>query len=250
MPKLHEIIAVTVGKKGIVEKAVTDSYHQLQKPELFDGHRKTYRPVNENPTDADKLPPDNKNASLNLAQLVKETAGRWSELFDITFTLDKGNQVAKADIVVEGGPTIKDVPVPTLLFLEKQLENMRNYVEKMPTPDPSYVWTLDANQGLLASAPEETFRSKKVQKALLMYPATTEHPAQTQLITEDVTAGIWTTIRYTSRMPANVKATILDNLSKLTDAVKVAREKANAADVEKYKMGAELVGFVFGAALK
>ena len=153
MPKLHEIIAVGVGKKGEVEKAITDSYHLLQKGELFDGVQKTYRPAFE---DGEKLPAEKKNAQHKLPAVVKGVCDKFVGLFDITLTMDAGNQLAKGDIVVEGGPTIKDVPVPTLLFLEKQLENMKAVVDKLPVPDPSEVWKADPTQGMLATEPAET----------------------------------------------------------------------------------------------
>lgn len=247
MPKLHEIIAVGVGKKGEVEKAITDSYHILQKSDLFDAVQKTYRPAFE---DGEKLPAEKKNAQQNLATLVKDVCGKWTSLFDITLTMDAGNQLARGDIEVDGGLVIKDVPVPTLLFLEKQLENMKAFVEKLPVPDPAEVWKADATQGLLATEPTETFRTKKVQKPVVLYPATPEHPAQTQLLQEDVVAGYWTTIKYTSRMPAELKSAMLNRVSTLLDAVKVARERANATQVEKKAMGAVLVEFVFGGMAK
>jgi hypothetical protein len=53
---------------------------------------------------------------------------------------------------------------------------------------------------------------------------------------EDVVAGDWTTILYTGRMSAQDKNEILTRLRQLQDAVKVARETANAIEVEPQKM--------------
>lgn len=53
-PKLCEVIAVASGKKGDVEKAVTEIYHKFQKPDLFDGLQRTYRPRTD---DGESLPP-------------------------------------------------------------------------------------------------------------------------------------------------------------------------------------------------
>ena len=147
---------------------------------------------------------------------------------------DAGNQIAKADIEVDGVVLAKDVPVPTLLFLEKQFGDVKAFLEKIPVPDPAERWAHDSSSGLLATEPVKTGRTKKVQKPIVLFPATEQHPAQTQLITEDVLAGYWTTIRYTHRVSADKKSAALGRVGKLLDAVKVARERANSTDCLLY----------------
>lgn len=241
--KLHEVIAITSGKKGEVEKAVTEAYHVAQKPELFDGLQKTYRPLEDG---GERLPDESKRPQQTVAGLVAGAVDRWQELFDLTLTLDGGNQIAKADIEVDGQVLAKDVPVPTLLFLEKQLADVKTFIGKLPTPDPAERWQLDANQGMLATEPSETHRTKKIAKAIVLYPATEQHPAQTQLVPEDVVAGYWRTIRYTTRLPADQKAAMLSRAGKLLDAVKVARERANGVEVQKRQIGGATLKYVFG----
>ena len=243
MPKLHEIVAVVTGKKGEVERAVTDAYHVLQKGDLFDEIVKTYAPAEEN---GEALPAERKIAQRDLKAVIAETAARWSDLFDITLTMDAGNQLAKGDIVVDGVTLLAGVPVPTLLFLQKQLENVKAFVDKLPTPDPAEVWRIDPNQSKLAAEPTRTFRTKKVQKPIVIVPATEQDPAQVTVLTEDVVAGYWTTAKYTTRMAAAEKATIAARAEALLDAVKVAREQANAQEVTRRAMGPALLGYVFG----
>ena len=73
-----------------------------------------------------------------------------------------------------------------------------------------------------------------------------EHPAQTQLITEDVIAGSWLTIKYSGAMSAPRKKQLLARIEKLSNAVKFAREQANAMDVQDKKCGKEVFDFLFG----
>lgn len=242
-PRLCEIIAVVSGKKTEVEKAVTDAYHRLQKPELFGGFSKTYRPLAE---DGKRLPPESKQVQLRLDDVVAESCARWRELFDLTLTLDRANCGASADVEVDGTVLLTGVPVTTLLFLEKQAENLHAYVSKLPTPDAAERWHYDESQHMLVTDPEETGRTEKVQKPIVLYDATKEHPAQTQLITEDVLAGYWSKRMFTTAIPAKTKAEILARVGKLRDAVKAARERANAVEVEKQSMGDALLGYVFG----
>ncbi len=250
MPAMHVVVALATGKKGEIEKQFTEAYKLVQKPDLFDAISKTYRPVGGGDDANERLPNENKNMQHRLSVIVAQTVAKLIEMYDVTFTLDAGNQRATGDIVIPNGPTIRNVPVPTLLFLEKQLVDVRTFIEKMPTPSPDERWTYDGNQDLLASEPTETHRTKKVQKAIVLYPATDKHPAQTQLINEDVIAGYWTTLRYTSRVSMAEKSAAMDRVNVLIDAVKVARETANACEVDERKMGSELLRFVFGPLYK
>lgn len=244
MPKLHELVAVLTGKKGDAQKKVTDVYHKLDKPDLFDGLRKTYQPVAE---DGEKLPSESKNPQVTVAKVIDDSVEHWMNLFDSTLMVDLGNQIAKGDVEVGGKVVAKDVPVPTLLFLEKQLGDVKAFLERLPTPDAAERWTHDAATGMLSTDPVQTTRTKKVQKAIVKYPATPEHPAQTEMVTEDVLAGYWTTIRYTTRVSADKKAAALKRVGELIDAVKVARERANTVDVPRREIGGGLLWFVFDA---
>ena len=52
--------------------------------------------------------------------------------------------------------------------------------------DPGSDWSVDPGTGLYKTDNTLTQRTKKVQRPITLYEATKEHPAQTQLITEDV----------------------------------------------------------------
>lgn len=118
LPRLCEIIAVVSGKKGEVDKAVTEHYHKFQKRELFDGITRDYRPRTE---DGEQLPSERKYAQLRAKDMIVEAIQKWTELFNLTTTLDNGNCVAKGNIEIDGKVLVPGLPVSTLLFLEKQL---------------------------------------------------------------------------------------------------------------------------------
>lgn len=244
MSKLHEIIAVASGKKGEVEKEITEVYKQIQKPDLFDGIQRTYRPIAE---DGEKLPAERKNVQLKTDAVIAEVVQKWTDLFDVTLTLDAGNQIAKGDVTVNGGAAIiEGVPVPTLLFLEKHLKDVKTFIEKLPTPDPSEQWVHDPNSGSLVTPPVDTARTKKSARAIVKYPATEQHPAQTEMIVEDILAGYWTTVKQTTKISADKKEAMLRRASAMIDAVKTARERANSVEVEQRKMGSAVLSYIFG----
>jgi hypothetical protein len=64
--------------------------------------------------------------------------------------------------------------------------------------------------------------------------------------TEDVVVGYWTTVKFSGAVPAREKNEILQRVRKLQEAVKSAREEANALAVGVKKVGAPLLQHVFG----
>lgn len=243
LPRLCEIIAVVSGKKGEVDKAVTEHYHKFQKRELFDGITRDYRPRTE---DGEQLPSERKYAQLRAKDMIVEALQKWTELFNLTTTLDNGNCVAKGNIEIDGKVLVAGLPVSTLLFLEKQLANVHAFVSKLPTPDPSENWKYDKDQDLLRTDVRTTARTKKVQKTVVLLQPTEFQPGQAQLVTEDIIAGDWHQTLFTTAIPASDRNAILERISKLQDAVKVAREQANQVEVDQKKMADSLFTYAFG----
>jgi hypothetical protein len=105
-------------------------------------------------------------------------------------------------------------------------------------------WAKHDGAGLFRTAPIATHRTKKVQKPIVLYDATKEHPAQTQLITEDVVVGYWDTVKHSGALPAPRKKELISRIEKLSQAVKFAREKANAADAETVTVGKPIFDYL------
>lgn len=242
MPKLNQIIAIQAGRKTQVKEALTQAYHQLQKPDLLSGISRTYKPKDET---GEPQPPESKLVQLKVNDVIDRVTRELTELFDIVATQDFANCVAKADVKVAGKILVAGVPVTLLLFLEKQLVDLTTFVEKLPVLDPGERWALDTAQDCYASEPFQTTRTKKVPKSHIKYEATKEHPAQVEMYFEDVTVGTWTTVKFSGAVPALEKNRLLERIRAVADAVKEAREEANGAEVEKKKIGDAILGYLF-----
>jgi hypothetical protein len=241
MPKLNQIIAVEKGVKSRVYGEITEMHKSSQKPELFNGFAKNYRKKDE---DGEDYPPERKKVVMSAEAMLTKAATLLTELLDVTATKDWGNCHAVADVEVDGQVLIKDAPVPYLLFLEKQVTDLHTFVDKLPVLDESDDWAKDENSGLYKTAAIPTHRTKKVQKPIVLYEATKEHPAQTQMITEDVTVGYWDTVKHSGALPAPRKQQLLGRIEALSKAVKFAREKANAVESESQKIGKALFDYL------
>lgn len=227
MAKLNQIIAVEKGIKSRVYGEITDLHKAVQKPDLFNGFVKNYEAKEE---DDEGLPAERKRVQYEVTDVLRSVERLQTELFDVTARKDWTNCDAKADVVVDGRTIVSQAPVSYLLFLEKQLTDMRTFVGTLPVLDDGESWTKDPNSGLFKTDVVSQHRTKKVQKPIVLYPATEQHPAQTQLITEDVIAGFWRQVKHSGAMPKPEKEALADRVEKLLQAVKQAREEANTRD--------------------
>ncbi|HEY5938219.1 MAG TPA: hypothetical protein VIU61_26390 [Kofleriaceae bacterium] len=243
MAKLNQVLAIEKGIKTRVYSEFTELHQATQKAPLMNGFHKSYQPRDE---DGETYPAESVKVQHTAAEVLERVASSLADLFDVTATKDWSNCTARADVVVDGRPLIKDVPATYLLFLEKQLADLHTFITKMTELDPGSDWSTDPGTGLYKTDTTLTQRTKKVQRAITLYEATKEHPAQTQLITEDVVAGTWVTVKYSGAMPAPRKKQLLNRIEKLTNAVKMAREQANASEAQDKKLGKEVFDFLFG----
>jgi hypothetical protein len=243
LAKLNQIIAVEKGVKSTVSRDVTDGYHELQKAALLTGISRTYTPRDD---EGDKLPAEYTKVQVNAMDVVRQSAERLTELFDITATKDCTNQVATADVVVDGKTLVSKVPVTYLLFLEKQLTDLHTLIKKLPILDGSENWHMDESQGCYATEPVQTTRTKKIPRNHVKAEATDKHPAQVEVYYEDVIVGTWRTVKLSGAVPAPTVAALLGRVEKLQAAVKFAREEANETTAVEKKVGDAVFQYLLG----
>ena len=152
---------------------------------------------------------------------------------------------ATADVKVGDNAILANVPVPYLLFLEKQLTDLRTFVDKMPVLDEAENWSKDDATGLFKTEPIRTHRSAKVIKPIVKYDATPEHPAQTDLISEDVVVGFWVQVKQSGAITRGDRRKLLERIETLLNAVKSARESANSVDAPAKTLAEDLFGYIF-----
>jgi hypothetical protein len=241
--RLHEVIAIEKGIKERTQQEMTKLQGALQHPDLFNGHQKQYQPKDDT---GERFPDDVKRVQIRTFEVLERIAELRREVIDIEATKDLTNTVAKADIVLDGKTIAAGVPATTLLFLEKDLVNLLALINALPILDTAQEWHKDEASGLWRTPVQKTHKTSKTQRPIVLYDATDKHPAQTQLITEDVVAGYWQTVQISGGMPLNDKLTLWKKVNKLSDAVKSARERANSVDVAEMALGRAIFDYLFG----
>lgn len=243
MPRLNQIIAIEKGVKARSHQRLTEAHHALQKPALLSGISRTYRSKDE---EGEQLPPEATRVQVKAEDIIRSTVDILTELFDVTATKDYTNCKARADVVVDGKVLLTGAPVTYLLFLEKQLVDLHTFIKKLPALDASESWTFDPSADSWATEPVQTARTKKIPRNHVKAEATDKHPAQVEVYHEDVVVGYWKTVKFSGALPARRINELLERVEKLQKAVKFAREEANNQTAEEQKIGAAVLGFIFG----
>lgn len=246
MTKLNQIIAIENGEKARSNKATAPLFHALDKDTiLFVGLTRTYEPVDET---GEQLPEESVRVKATVNDIIEMFVKNCSRLLDVSATKDMSNTTAFADVVVGDQTIIAKAPVTFLLPFEKFLsQEVRGLVETMPVLDPAQDWSESNSerQGIYETPVVRRHRTKKVNKVLELSPATDKHPAQVQLVAEDVLAGYWNEKKFSGAVPASRKAELVERVEDLIAAVKFAREKANDTEVTDLKVGEAVFGYLF-----
>lgn len=239
--RLSQILALEKSLKNRFNSLMTEFYKLTQKPQLFNGARRTYQPIDDKGT---RYPDERQEVQHVVEDHLNEVNNTLIEFFNVTAIRDFGNCEATADVVVDDEKILSDVPATYLLWLDKRLEDMGTLVSSLPILDPAEQWE-DRDGGVSRSAEVSTVRMSKEEVPLVLYDATPEHPAQTKSITKDVPVGHWRTTKLSGAIPATQKTTLALRVRKLHDAVKVALQEANSSEVPPRRLGNQVAEFLF-----
>ncbi|MDZ8079998.1 MAG: hypothetical protein RMX35_13105 [Nostoc sp. DcaGUA01] len=238
--KLNQVIAVLQTVKANSTKAKTSVYHLIQKSTMFQGISRTFQPVAE---DGFVYPPENQTLQMKAEDLLTQFEQACTELFNLCATQDWANAQAKADIVVDGTTILREVPVSYLLFLEKQLADIKTFISTLPILDTSESWVYEQQQECFATEAKYTTKTKKIVKPVVLYEATKEHPAQVKESSEDVPEGTWRTVKFSGAISQARQNELLRRVDKLMQEVIFAREQANSLEVTQQN---QVAGSIFG----
>lgn len=248
---LHEILAVEAGLKKTSKDVMEEGRVTFsKKAEHFSGHLKTYECIVEGDlTEPEAGVTERQEIVTTVHDKLVYILKHVSAHVDCMATKDKTNQIAVADIVVDGATFAPDVPVTTLLSLEDTLKNLRAVVGEIPTLAPGKNWIPAPEQGdniFKLEHPESKIRTRQMVRSQTVAEPTKEHAAQVNLYNENVTVGRYITERISGAITPAEKSVLLSRVDKLFRAVKQARQRANSAKVTNIKIFKPLADFIIG----
>ena len=197
--------------------------------------------------DKEDLPSESKRVQYRVSEILHDFERLHSEAWDIAARKDWTNCKALADVVVDEVVLVKQVPVTYLLYLEKQLNDVHTFVGRLPVLDENEQWKKDDQANLYKSELTKTNRTRKTPKSIVTVQPTEHHPAQVHLYNEDAVVGHWNLVKQSGAIPRTEKLLYIERIEKLINAVKTAREAANAIEevTGVPKVGDSLFGYIF-----
>lgn len=243
MTLLHETLAAHKGIKSRVTRDTTALHRDAERAPGYAGMSRTYHPL---AADGDPLPEEHQRVQLHARSVLKQLAELLSPLFDVTAAVDTTNQHAKGDVVIDGKTILKDVSVSTLLFLEKQVNDIDTVVRKMPTLDPSVEWTWSDERECYVSDTLKVNRTLKTPVPIVLSPATDKHPANVQLSHEDRVVGQFHTTKFSGAMSVKDHNALLARIATLKIELKNARQRANGQPTAHRQVAAPLFAYILG----
>lgn len=249
MKYLGQVVAIEADVRKATLRELTDAHRALGKPVLIEGLEQTYQKRFEEGAD---LPPEGNQVQYTVKEMIDATRASLIRMFDATAARDYtnagvgiGDGAPVADVVVEDIVLVENAPVPYLLWLEKQLDDLMTFARKLPTHDPSTTWELEDPRGVYRSAPVRTSRTTPEPRSIVVVPPTGPHPAVTRDYVENVVQGYWTKVRKTGAIPVEERARLVRRIETVQRAVKMAREKANRADAVEPRVGERVMSYLF-----
>lgn len=243
MPKrLNQLIAIEKTRKSELEATFTKIYHWFQRSGPFDGFTKRYEPDIEGGA---SYPSEATNVQISVPVLKEQLEEALNNLFDLVASKDATNGVARADVVVDGETILHDVPGTTLIFLDKQLTDLRTVFSKMPVLDAALEWNWDSQNGLWRTDEQWSVRQEKTREPLVLYPATDKHPAQVKEIEVVRNVGKWYTKKFSGAIPLSERSRLLARVDELRVAVKLALEEANLVTTVELPVGKRIFDFLY-----
>jgi len=250
MSKLHELLAVAGGLGTQADKVRQELGTTFDKKRhLFVEKRVTFQPNTEGASAVTEAQSDLQTTVI--AQL-RELVPFIAKAVDADFQIALANTVARADIIVEDyegedETLARNVPVTALLELEKRVGEIHQLLLTIPTLDPAKGFAPDPDKGdgVYRAREVRKSRTKKTNVPLVLHAPTKEHPAQVQLVTEDVVTGHTTEQEWSGELTSADKTDLINQCERLQRAVKAARARANSAEVDTTaKIGEKLLRFI------
>lgn len=247
MSKLHEILAVESDREASLTAIHQETLHTLdKKPDHFIAKHTIYKPFDENSQEGEEV-------VKAMVTTVHDKLDHYRKIMgaalDLSATKDVTNCKASAPIILDGVEITPALPAITLLSLESRIKRIMEVLMAIPTLAPGRHWELDPSRGagvFVDKNPDDKFRTKKVIRHKILVEPTQHHPAQVEKWTEDERIGKLTETTWCSMITPADKSKLIENAQNLLAAVKQARQRANAQEVEQVKIADAIFKAILG----
>ena len=248
--KLHEVLAVEGGLKGIADKVVDEAKKTFGKPEHFTGHHKNLKMLKEE-DQLQVVADEHKEMTTTVQEKLDYVSVAVGNYYDALLQKEKTNQAAVADVVVDGITIVSNAPATFLLNMESRLNELRSMYDGIPTLASGIAWEKDETLGegvYRTKYPEETMKTAKTILHKILVQPTDKHPAQIERWEEQVPVGKYSTTKISGMITPAEKSQVLGRIDKLIQEVKKARNRANCQEVVVDTIGSKIFDYIHNKA--
>ena len=251
MTQLHELLAVETGLAETANNIIKETTKTLtSKHALFSGMTKTHSIFAEENQHLVQAP-ENKEVQSTVNEQLFHLGSALSQYWDVTLQKEAANQLATADIAINGTVIATAVPSIVLLGMEKKLTALIAVYRAIPTLDSATAWEADP-----AYAKANIFRTKNVterQQTVVIKefkeisPATPNFKAQIAEVESTSIIGKYTSTEFSGAISSFDKAEKLSRLTNIIRAIKQARQRANCQPVDTTKaFASDILDYING----
>jgi hypothetical protein len=248
MGQLHEVLAVENELKNIAKKVIEEGMNTFsKKPEHFIGTRKTLRMFDDARSNEEASAAQNREMVTTVNDKLDFISSSIIKALDATAQKEFTNQLAKADIILNGTTIATNIPATFLLTLEKELISYRNLYLSIPTLQPGIKWIYSPDLGENIYITDKADIKSKTEKTRLhkeISKATKEHKAQMETWTEDRPVGNYETIHTSGMITPARKSVMIGRIDDLIQAVKKARTRANNEEIVDVHIGENIFNYI------
>ena len=247
--KLHELLAVEPDLEGAYQKIIKETIQTFSKrTDHFNGFTRTLE-IFHPEEGAPEPPADHKAMDTTVYDKLMYQKDHIIRYMDAVLQKEATNQTAKANVEIDGKVVANDVPVTFLLALERFLARLRDVYSAIPTLPPGIDYDLAPDEGpniYKRRHPKKEYKTEKRIVPQILYKATEKHPAQVDKISQTFNIGMYTRQELCSMITPAEKSVLLARIDKMSRGIKMARQRANRAEVVIREMGKSIFDYIHG----
>lgn len=252
MGVIHELLAVEKDVRGAVAKIIAETRHTfVSKQQHFEERIISFQEFEKEGESKDLVQESHSPMADTVPSKVDYFQEHVGRLLDIILQKEASNAEAKADVVIKEDDgsekvLVEGVVVSALIQGVAVFDKIRTEVYmNIPTLDPKKSWREDGNrEGVMVADDVRKTRTELKQAPVVLYEATDKHPAQVQLIQQQIEIGTIIEQFWSGCISSAEKAKRLKRLDNLIAALKAAKARANSNEVKKVTWASRLMKYI------
>jgi hypothetical protein len=231
MGKHYETLAALKDRERTEDLIVKESLVTFtKKTDHFTGGTRTLRMFDAAREHEEAAAKEVRTLTTTVDEKLEHTNASQAIYLDALGSKERTNQLAKADVIVDGKVLMTGVPAPLLLAYEKYFAMRRDLYAVIPTLSPGIKWILDTQERPGVYKAEEDIvkhKTEKIPMHKVLVEPTKEHRAELEKWFADVPVGDFVETRQSGMWTPAKKAEVLGRYDRLVVALKEARSRAN-----------------------